>query len=150
MKFFLRFFLIITAIIISDNIYANSDELTIINPWARATVAKQTASGIFLSIKSNKDLKLFKVESSLASKSEIHTMSIKNNTMYMHEIDFVNIPKDKITNLNGAYHLMLFGLKQKLQAGNQVPLILYFKDDKNSIIKHRINITVKPIYYSEK
>ena len=143
----------ILSIIISNNIYANTDnisDITIINPWSRATVAKQSSSGIFLSIKSKQNLTLFKIESPLATKCEIHTMIMKNNTMYMHSVDYINIPKDKITNLNGDFHIMLFGLKQKLQVGTKIPLILYFKDENNNIIKYNINANVKPIYYSEK
>ena len=128
----------------------SSNGINVTNAWARATVAKQTASGVFLSIKANKNLTLFKVSSILANKTEIHTMIMQNNTMYMQPIDKLNIPKDQTIALNGEYHLMLFGLKQKLQVGSEVPVKLYFKDDTQNIIEHNINAIVKPIYYSEK
>ncbi|MFM2344721.1 MAG: hypothetical protein RLZZ210_1332 [Pseudomonadota bacterium] len=154
---------ITTSILSISNVSANSSNqnntnntssikngITIINPWARATVAKQAASGVFLSIKSDKQLSLFKIESPIATKSEIHTMVMKDNTMYMHAVDKVDIQKNQTTELNGDYHLMIFGLKQKLQVGMNVPIKLYFKDDNQNIIQKDINAVVKPIYYSEK
>jgi len=121
----------------------------ITNPWVRATVANQKNSGGFLSIKSNQDLALVKIQADIAQKTELHTMKMENNSMYMYAVDKLNIPKNTTIKLTGDYHIMLFGLSTKLIPQNKVRIKLFFQDSNKKIITVNKDFIVKPLSYIE-
>lgn len=106
-------------------------DIRIDHPYARPTVAAQTAGGAYLSIENRgKQADQLVSASSPASKSaEIHTMSMHGNVMKMREVPYIEIkPQQKIVMTPGhGYHIMLIGLKQALKPGDKFPLTLNFK-----------------------
>ena len=97
----------------------------------RATVGSMPSSAAYLSITNHgaMDDRLLAVESSLARKTELHTMEVTNGVMKMRQIDGgINIPVGKTTQLApGGFHVMLIGLKAPLNADENYQVTLVFE-----------------------
>ncbi len=108
-------------------------QVTVSDPWVRATVAAQKASGAFMTLTATRDARLVAARSPVAGVVEIHTMALENNVMRMRAIDALALPAGKAVKLeSGGYHLMLMQLKGPLTAGETVPLELVFEHSDQS------------------
>ena len=105
---------------------AASAHVTVSNPWARATVAQQQATGVFMDLKSGHDnAKLVGVTTNAAASAEVHEMRMEGNVMKMRAVPSLDLPNGQVVNLKpGTYHIMLTGLKKPLSAGDNVQLTL--------------------------
>ena len=100
-------------------------QTTVKDPWARATVAQQKASGAFMQLQSAKGGKLLSASSPVAGVVEIHEMAMDGNVMKMRAVSSLDLPAGKPVALKpGGHHLMLFQLRQPLKVGDTVPLQL--------------------------
>src|SRR5690606_10793490 len=91
-------------------------------PWVRATVAHQRATGAFMRITSDADASLVAASSPRAGTVEIHEMKIEHGVMKMRPVDKISLPAGKTIELKpGGYHLMLLDLKSRVDAGTTVP-----------------------------
>lgn len=122
-------------------------EVTVRDPWVRATVTQQKATGAFMQITSTQDARLVEVQSPVAGVVEIHEMSMEKDVMRMRAMPKgLELPAGKTVELkSGGYHIMLMSLKQQMQEGADVPmtLIVEDKDKKRSSIE--IKAPVKPL-----
>jgi copper(I)-binding protein len=104
---------------------AHAQTLTAQDPWVRATVAQQKATGAFMQLQSPAGARLVEVRSPVAERVEIHEMRMEGAVMKMREMPALELPAGQTVELKpGSYHLMLMGLKRALQAGEEVPLTL--------------------------
>ncbi len=119
----LRLSLATLVLAASSSVFAHT---TVSNAWARATVAQQQATGIFLDLKSGHDkAQLVSVSTDIAASAELHEMRMDNNVMKMNAVKSIDLPNGEVVSLKpGAHHIMLMGLKKPLAAGDQVPLTL--------------------------
>ena len=100
-------------------------QTTVKDPWARATVAQQKASGAFMQLQSAKGGKLLSASSPVAGVVEIHEMAMDGNVMKMRAVPSLDLPAGKAVDLKpGGYHVMLMDLKKQLNAGDTVPITL--------------------------
>lgn len=100
-------------------------QTTVKEPWARATVAQQKASGAFMQLQSAKGGKLVSASSPVAGVVEIHEMAMDGNVMKMRAVPSLDLPAGKPVDLKpGGYHVMLMDLKKPLNAGDTIPLTL--------------------------
>ena len=100
-------------------------QTTVKDPWARATVAQQKASGAFMQLQSAKGGKLLSASSPAAGVVEIHEMAMEGNVMKMRALTSLDLPAGKPVDLKpGGYHVMLMDLKKPLSAGDTVPITL--------------------------
>ena len=100
-------------------------QVTVKEPWARATVPQQKASGLFAQITSATGGRLVAASSPVAGLVEIHEMSMQGDVMRMRAIPALELPAGKMVELKpGGYHVMLLDLKQQLKAGDTVPVTL--------------------------
>lgn len=101
-------------------------------PYARPTVAAQTAGVVYVNIENlgQKPDQLVSVTSTAAKNAELHTMSMQNNVMKMREVPAIEIrPAEKIVMTPGhGYHIMLIGLKRPLMPGDKLPISFRFKN----------------------
>ena len=115
-----------------------AEVLTVNNPWVRATVPAQQATGAYMTLTAAVDLRLVAVSSPQAGMIEIHQMSMENNVMQMRALpNGLTLPKGKAVELkSGGYHLMVMDLKQPMQQGAWLPLSLTVetKDKKRSTV----------------
>ena len=103
-------------------------QVTVKEPWVRATVPQQKATGAFMQITAPVDSKLVEVKSPAAGVVEIHEMKMENNVMKMRAVTGVDLPAGKAVELKpGGYHVMLMDLKVQVKEGDSVPLTLVFE-----------------------
>lgn len=107
---------------------AKAGEITVEQPFARATPAK--VGGVFLVLKNSAAMadKLVKAASPIAENVELHTHIKDGDAMRMRAVDSIPVPANGQTALEpGGYHIMLIGLKQALKEGGSFPLTLTFE-----------------------
>ncbi len=112
--------------------------------WVRATAPGQEVGAAYMTLTSQHDVELIKAESPSAGSVEIHSMTMDNGVMKMRMLDTLKLPAGKPVDLApGGFHLMLFDLKQPLQAGAKVEFTLHFKDAHGKTSELKISSPVK-------
>ncbi|MET0520269.1 MAG: copper chaperone PCu(A)C [Burkholderiaceae bacterium] len=106
-----------------------SAQVTVSQPWVRATVAQQKATGAFFQLKAASDSRLIEVSSPAAGVAEIHEMSMDGGVMRMRALaGGLPLPAGQAVELKpGGYHVMLMDLKKPIAAGESLPLTLVFE-----------------------
>lgn len=100
-------------------------EVRVEDPWVRATVPHQKATGAFMRLVSDQPAKLVSVSSPIAGTSEIHEMMMEGEVMKMRPLKALDLPGGAAVELKpGGYHLMLLDLKEQIREGQQVALTL--------------------------
>lgn len=123
-------------------------EVSVGDPWIRATVPAQKTAGAFMQLRSTVPTRLVDVKSPVAGRVEIHQMSMDGQTMRMHAVDGIALKAGEPVNLaSGGYHIMLFDLKRQLKDGEQVPLNLGFVGADGKRENITVNVPVKPLAY---
>jgi copper(I)-binding protein len=126
-----------------------SAQTTVTDPWIRATVPQQTASGAFLQLRSPDNARLVAVSSPVAASVQLHKMDMNGARMTMREVDAIDLPAGVMVNLaSGGYHVMLSGLKRQLKQGDVVPLALVIEHKKGRRETVAVNAPVKPLTYA--
>nr|MBP6156051.1 copper chaperone PCu(A)C [Polaromonas sp.] len=83
------------------------NQVTIKEPWVRGTVAQQKATGAFMQISTDKEVRLIEAKApvSIAGVVEIHEMAMEKDVMKMRQIKGLDIAPGKVTELKpGGYH----------------------------------------------
>jgi hypothetical protein len=113
----------------------------VVDPWARATVQGQKATGAFMKITSKDGAKLVGASSPAAGVTEIHEMKMEKDVMKMAAVPALDIPAGKSVELKpGSYHVMLMDLKAPLADKTSVPVTLMFENNKG--VKSQIELQV--------
>lgn len=115
-------------------------QVTVTDPWVRATVPTQHATGAFMQLSSKTGSRLVAVTSPLAT-TEIHEMAIQDNVMRMRQIAGLDLPAGQTVALKpGGYHVMFFDLKSQIKEGDVIPLTLVFenKDKKRETLELKV------------
>lgn len=100
-------------------------QIAVKDPWVRATVPQQSASGAYMQLTAQKGARLVEVRSPVAATVEIHEMTMDNNIMRMRAISGIDLPAGKTVDIeSGGYHIMLMNLKRQIKEGDIVPLTL--------------------------
>ena len=95
------------------------------DPWVRATVPQQQASGAFMTLTATQPARLLEARSPVAGVVEIHEMTMDGGVMRMRAIPGLDLPAGKPVAMRpGGYHVMLMALNRTLVAGEVVPLTL--------------------------
>jgi len=124
-------------------------QVSVGDPWIRATVPQAKVAGAFMQLKSAKPAKLVDVKSPVAGRVELHQMAMEGQTMRMRQVESIDLPAGQTVNLaSGGYHLMLFDLKRQLKEGEQVPLTLTVVDAAGKRENIALSVPVKPLAYT--
>jgi len=124
-------------------------QVTVSDPWIRATVPGQKTAGAFMQLRSPKATRLVDVQTPVAGRAEVHQMGMEGQTMRMQKVDGIYLPAGQTVNLaSGGYHVMLFDLKQQLKDGEQVPLTLTFMGADKKRENVTVQVPVKPLTYT--
>ena len=121
-------------------------QVTVKDPWVRATVPAQKATGAFMQITSAQDARLVEAKSPVAGVVEVHEMVMEKDVMKMRAIKGLDLPAGKTVELKpGGYHVMLMDLKEQMKEGATVAvtLVVEGKDKKRSAIE--VKAPVKPL-----
>ncbi len=102
-----------------------SAQVTVKDPWVRATVPHQKATGAFMQLVAAQDARLIEARSPVAGIVEIHEMAMVQDVMKMRAVESLELLAGKTVELKpGGYHVMLMDLKGQVKEGDQVPLTL--------------------------
>jgi copper(I)-binding protein len=102
--------------------------VTVLAPWARATVQGQRTSGAFMTLSAKEPLTLVGASSPVAARAELHEMKMEGDIMRMREVAAVTVtPQQPLQLKPGGYHLMLVDLKAPLAPNTSIPLTLTFR-----------------------
>jgi copper(I)-binding protein len=124
-------------------------QVTVSDPWIRATVPAQKTAGAFMQLRSPRATRLVEVQSPVAGRAEVHQMGMEGQTMRMQKVDGIDLPANQSVNLaSGGYHVMLFDLKRQLKEGEQVPLTLTFAGSDKKRENVTVQVPVKPLTYT--
>lgn len=103
-------------------------QVQISDAWARATVAQQKATGVFMRLTAPKDTRLVAVSTPTAGIAEVHEMKMEGDVMKMRPLPGLELPAGKTVLLQpGGLHIMLMDLKQPVAAGSSIELTLTFE-----------------------
>jgi copper(I)-binding protein len=139
-------FALIASIALASTAFAQT---TVVDPWIRATVPQQTASGAFMQLRSADKARLVAVTSPVAASVQIHKMEMAGQMMKMREVDAIDLPAGETVNLaSGGYHVMLLGLKRQLKEGDIVPLSLIVERKKGQRETIAVKAPVKPLTFA--
>lgn len=139
-------FALIASIAFASTAFAQT---SVTEPWVRATVPAQKASGAFLQVRSADAARLVSASSPVAKSVEIHKMEMHGQTMKMREVDGIDLPAGQtVTLASGGFHIMLVGLNKQLKEGESVPLTLVVqrKQGKNETVV--VSAPVKALTYA--
>lgn len=119
--------LLMAAALFAMGAMAQTGTVEVTDAWARATPGKAENGAAYLTIAAPNGDRLTGVSTPLAKKAELHAMKMAGGIMTMRPLDGIDLPPGQPVMLKpGAVHVMLVGLKQPLQPGQTVPLILHF------------------------
>ena len=125
--------------------HALAQNVEVKDPWARATVQGQKASGAFMTLTAKTDTTLVGVASSVAGVAEVHEMKMDGGVMQMRALPKgLELPAGKAVPLKpGSFHLMLMDLKVPLRKDTTIPVTLRFKDAKGveSTLELKVPVT---------
>ena len=114
------------------------------NPWARASVQGQTATGAFMQLTAHQPLRLVGVQTPVAAIGEVHEMRMEGDVMRMRQIEGLDLPQGQMVVLKpGGYHLMFQQLNAPLQEGTEVPVTLIFKDAQGQELRQQLQVPVR-------
>lgn len=121
-------------------------DVSVADPWVRATVAQQRATGAFMQLTSDSDARLVSASSPAAEVVEIHEMTMHNNVMKMSPVRGLDLPAGKAVELKpGGYHVMLMGLKAQVKEGEAVPLTLVIEGKDGRQQRVEVTATVRAL-----
>ncbi len=103
-------------------------DLTVSQVWARpAAEGKVSAAYFFIENRGSEGDKLTGAESPVAGMTMIHETVNENGVLKMRHSAGIEVPAGGMAELKpGGGHVMLMGLKQKLEEGQTIPLTLTF------------------------
>lgn len=105
-------------------------DLMIDQPWARASIGQAKAGAAYLTLYNHGEApdRLLAVDSSVAKRTEIHTMEMVEGVMKMRPIKAIEVaPGEPSVLAPGGMHIMLMGLKKPLVEGESFSLTLAFE-----------------------
>ena len=136
--------IVVAALLFAAQVQAG--EVTVSDAWSRATAPGQENGSVGVVITSKKDARLIAVTSPVAASAEIHTMTMEGGVMKMRQLEYLPLPANQPVTLGpGGDHLMLFGLKHALKAGEKVPLTITVQYADKSTEKLNMKALVRPL-----
>ncbi len=129
----------------SESVATTATEVTIADAWVRENVPGQKVGAAYMTLNSPQKSELVYAEAvDAAGTVEIHSMTMNDGVMKMRMLEALTLePNTPVTLAPGGFHLMLFDLKQPLQAGQEVSFRLCFKDEQGEITEQFITAPVK-------
>jgi len=122
-----KYVFFVICLLIANGAIAQTGQLEIEAPWARATPGQAQNGAVYLTIVSPTTDRLTAASSPVAEKVELHTMSMEGGVMSMRPLTAIDIPAGQAVTLSpGGTHMMLLGLTQPLREGQSFPLTLSF------------------------
>lgn len=124
-------------------------QVSVSEPWIRATVPVQKSTGAFMKLQSAKPARLVEVRTEAAGRAELHEMAMDGQVMRMRRVEGIELPAGKTVDLaSGGYHVMLFDLKRQMKEGDKVDLTLVVQEADKKRQEVKLSVPVKPLTHS--
>ena len=143
---------VIAAAVLLPACFANahdykSGDLEIAHPWSQELPpnAPTVAAYFVIHNTGNSADRLISVDTPIADKAELHQHVMEGDLMKMLPVTSVEVPPGgTVTFAPMAYHVMMFGLKDRslLQDGKHFPLTLHF--EKAGAVPVQVNVQKQP------
>lgn len=141
-----QLFALIAGSLFSSAVFA---QVSVSEPWVRATVPAQKVTGAFMRVQSAAPARLVGVQADVAGRAELHEMAMDGQTMRMRRVEAIELPAGKPVNLaSGGYHVMLFDLKRQVKEGENVAITLTVQDAAGKKQDVKVVAPVRPLTYS--
>ena len=104
-------------------------EVTVTDPWARASILASRPGAAYLNLSSDTDDRLLSATTPVAGHVMIHASGTDaSGVTRMIHLDALDLPAGQTVRFApGGMHLMLMGLADKLDEGAEFPLTLTFE-----------------------
>lgn len=104
-------------------------EVTVTDPWARASILASRPGAAYLTLSSDADDRLLSVSSPVAGQVMIHASETDANAVRrMTHLEALDLPAGQMVQFApGGMHLMLMDLAGRLDEGARFPLTLTFE-----------------------
>ena len=113
-----------------DAVYEQKN-MVIASPWMAETPKGNQAAAAYFTL-ANRGARpdfLLALASPVATKVALHAHTLRGNVAQMREVKKLSIgPGENLRLRPGGMHVMFMGLKTPLKPGDQIPLVLTFKD----------------------
>ena len=113
-----------------DDHAAHAGDIMVHESWARASIGSAPNSAAYMQLMTHGDQadKLIAVETPAAERAELHDHILDGDVARMQKIEAIDVkPGEPITLEPGGLHVMLMGVKDKLNEGDVLPLTLTFE-----------------------
>ena len=119
--------LLTASIIAAAMPIAAQAEITVIDPWARASVLASRPGAAYLTLTSDEADRLLEVTSPVAGQAMLHKVETDGaGVSRMLHLDALDVlPGKPVTLAPGHMHLMLMGLSRKLNEGESFPTLVF-------------------------
>ena len=109
---------------------AQVGEVAIHDAWARASLGNAPNSAVYMTLETTGEQpdRLVASSTPVADKATLHSHVMDGGIARMRPVEAIEVAPGAPTVLEpGGLHIMLIGLRQKLAAGDRVPLTLVFE-----------------------
>lgn len=147
--FFNALLALLSTFMVASASYAQASkaQVTVDDPWVRATVPQQTTTGAFMRLTAQSDTKLVGAASPVADHVELHKMTMENDIMKMRQIPELALVADQPVALEpGGYHIMLININKQISKGNVIPMTLTFEDKDGNRTQMQIQATARSLH----
>ncbi len=110
-------------------LFPNENKIEIKDAWLRPS-SQNMATALYFTIENKGTTAdtLFKVDSDIAGKVEIHETYSQGDMMGMRKVDFIVVDgKSSFDFKPGSYHIMVMKLKKDINEGDEEKFVLHFK-----------------------
>ena len=121
--------LLAAALLATATLGAQAGAISVTDPYAMAVPPGQPNSAVFMTLVNNskENRALVAAETPSAGVVELHTHVHEDGMMKMRKVDNIEIPAGQTVTLKpSGFHVMLIGLKEKLEPGQEVHMNLIF------------------------
>jgi periplasmic copper chaperone A len=132
-----RIFVVILAAALLLGACAAKEGIEVSDAWARVSAQGMNSAVYFVIENHNAETdELIGAASDVAEAVEVHESRMEGDVITMNLVEVVALaPSTKVEFAPGGYHVMLIGLKQDLQPGDEIEVTLQFKDSPDITIK---------------
>jgi hypothetical protein len=118
-----------------------SDAVHINTPEVKAISKSEHSTEVFMDLVNlgNKTHTVIAAVSPVAKEIQLHKTIKENGKSMMQQVNHIKVPshKDKFLH-EGGMHVMLIGLKEKLEKGQNIPITLVFADGSDITINAKV------------
>lgn len=134
----MKHFLLITSLALAlaaavsaeDGASTRAGDIMIHDGWARASIGKAPNSAAYMTLMTEGGVadRLIAASTPAADRAELHNHILEDGIAKMRSVDAIDVAPGAATALEpGGLHIMLMGLKEKLDEGSELPLTLTFE-----------------------